>query len=159
MFYDLSKDATAKEIETLSYLFGNKKQVDGVSHIYITHLFLSDQTATANSSQVTNKNCLDDFKKQYNVTEYGWMHSHPLETCCMSSIDTHIQAIKQKVDSNYLCIVFSPIDNAFGFTSMRAHLPNGQLNQEFLLTFVLTLHFLFIALYFCFIQCVLFLFN
>ena len=51
-------------------------------------------------------NCLEEFSKQYNVTEFGWMHSHPIETCCMSSIDTHIQYNKQKHDQNYIGIVF-----------------------------------------------------
>ena len=64
----LSKDATAKEIQTLSYLFGDKTTVDGKLHIYITHVFLPDQTATANSSELINDKCLNDFEKQYKVT-------------------------------------------------------------------------------------------
>ena len=113
-FYDLSKEATAKEMETVTYLFGHTKQLNGTTNVYITHLFVPDQSATANSSTVTNMNCLNEFSQQYNVKEFGWMHSHPLETCCLSSIDIHTQYTKQQCDQNYISIVFSAIDNAFG---------------------------------------------
>ncbi|KAI3952124.1 hypothetical protein MKW98_005819 [Papaver atlanticum] len=86
-FLRLAQENTKKNLETCGLLAGKLK--NRVFHI--TTLIIPKQEATSDSCSAINEEEIFEFQDKLSLSPLGWIHIHPSQTCCMSSIDLHTQ--------------------------------------------------------------------
>ncbi|KAK1403895.1 hypothetical protein POM88_003500 [Heracleum sosnowskyi] len=74
-----------------SHPFWTKWRLTKEGTFYITTLIVPKQESTSSSCQALNEE--EIFSIQYEVSDFpiGWIHTHPSQTCFMSSVDLHTQ--------------------------------------------------------------------
>ncbi|KAF6175803.1 hypothetical protein GIB67_003291, partial [Kingdonia uniflora] len=86
-FLELAKDNTNKDLETCGVLGASFK--DGI--FYVTTLIIPKQEATSSSCTALNEEEMYAIQDEHSLCPVGWIHTHPSQTCFMSSIDMHTQ--------------------------------------------------------------------
>jgi proteasome lid subunit RPN8/RPN11 len=76
---------TRKNLETCAVLAGTLKK--GV--FTISTLVVPKQEATSDSCSTINEEEIFEAQDQRGLFQLGWIHTHPTQTCFMSSIDLH----------------------------------------------------------------------
>ena len=82
-FLQIALSNTKKGLETCGILCGTLK----TNQFYITTLIIPKQTATPNSCSTTDEVELFKYMDSNNLMTIGWIHTHPTQTCFMSSVD------------------------------------------------------------------------
>ncbi|KAG6502521.1 hypothetical protein ZIOFF_034805 [Zingiber officinale] len=87
-FLDLAKENTHRDLETCGILgaFLQKNHT-----FYITTLIIPKQESTSNSCQALNEEEIYAILDERSLYPAGWIHTHPSQTCFLSSIDLHTQ--------------------------------------------------------------------
>ncbi|KAL3640762.1 hypothetical protein CASFOL_015730 [Castilleja foliolosa] len=84
-FMRLAKSNTDKNLETCGILAGTLKD----RKFSITALIIPKQESTSDSCQATNEEEIFEVQDKRSLFPLGWIHTHPTQSCFMSSIDVH----------------------------------------------------------------------
>ncbi|KAL3685643.1 hypothetical protein R1sor_003665 [Riccia sorocarpa] len=120
-FMALSRLNTAKNLETCGVLAGSLKT--GVFNV--TTLIIPKQEATSDSCQTLNEEELFEAQDNRGLFQLGWIHTHPSQTCFMSSIDLHTHYSYQIMLQEAIAIVMAPTDTDRKFGIFRLSDPGG----------------------------------
>ncbi|OAD72247.1 hypothetical protein PHYBLDRAFT_177688 [Phycomyces blakesleeanus NRRL 1555(-)] len=103
-FLSLARPNTLKNIETCGILAGNLKN----NVLTITTLILPKQTGTSDTCSTENEEDLFEFQNKHDLLTFGWIHTHPTQSCFLSSVDLHTHCSYQLMLPEAIAIVCSP---------------------------------------------------
>ncbi|KAL7152984.1 hypothetical protein ABFS83_04G135300 [Erythranthe nasuta] len=107
-FMKIAKPNTNKNLETCGVLAGSLKN----RKYYITALIIPKQESTPDSCQTTNEEEIFEVQDKQCLFPLGWIHTHPTQSCFMSSIDVHTHYCYQIMLPESIAIVMAPRDNS-----------------------------------------------
>ncbi|KAL5541917.1 hypothetical protein UlMin_009627 [Ulmus minor] len=107
-FLRLARANTAKNLETCGVLAGSLK--NRVFHI--TTLIVPKQESTSDSCSMVNEEELFEVQDKLSLFTLGWIHTHPTQTCFMSSVDLHTHYPYQIMLPEAIAIVMAPTDTS-----------------------------------------------
>jgi STAM-binding protein len=104
-FLDIAEDNTRiLGIETCGLLCGAI-----VSNAFvITHLVIPEQKGTPDTCETVNEAAITNFCIEKELVTIGWIHTHPTQTCFMSSRDLHTHCSNQALLPESIAIVCAP---------------------------------------------------
>lgn len=120
-FLALSKLNTQRNLETCAVLAGSLRK--GV--FYVSALIVPKQEATSDSCQTVNEEEIFDVQDKRGLFQLGWIHTHPTQTCFMSSIDLHTHYSYQVMLQEAIAIVMAPTDTQREYGIFRLSDPGG----------------------------------
>ena len=103
-FLSKASNNTRNNLETCAFLCGKVKR----NAVFITSLVFPAQTATSDMCEMVNEEDLFDYCEKEDVETFGWIHTHPTQTCFMSSRDLHTHAGFQQMTAEFIAIVCAP---------------------------------------------------
>ncbi|KAF8040802.1 hypothetical protein BT93_B2895 [Corymbia citriodora subsp. variegata] len=120
-FLELAKENTDKDLETCGILgaFLDK----GV--LYVTTLIIPKQESTSNSCVAKNEEEVFAIQHEHSLIPVGWIHTHPSQSCFMSSIDLHTQYSYQVMEPEAFAFVVAPTDASRNYGIFRLSEPGG----------------------------------
>ncbi|KAL3626577.1 hypothetical protein CASFOL_030126 [Castilleja foliolosa] len=107
-FLRLARQNTSKNLETCGVLAGSLR--NRVFHI--TTLIIPKQESTSDSCQTLNEEEIFDVQDKRSLFPLGWIHTHPTQTCFMSSVDLHTHYSYQVMLPEAVAIVMAPTDTS-----------------------------------------------
>ncbi|GMY27876.1 AMSH-like ubiquitin thioesterase 3 [Fagus crenata] len=107
-FLRLAQANTTKNLETCGVLAGSLK--NRVFHI--TTLIIPKQESTSDSCQTLNEEEIFEVQDKLSLFPLGWIHTHPSQTCFMSSVDLHTHYSYQIMLPEAIAIVMAPTDTS-----------------------------------------------
>ncbi|KAL1317181.1 AMSH-like ubiquitin thioesterase 2 isoform X1 [Arachis ipaensis] len=120
-FLHLAKENTEKDVETCGIL--------GAVHengtLYMTTLIIPKQESASNSCQATNEEEVFKILNERSLYPVGWIHTHPSQSCFMSSVDLHTQYSYQMMIPEAFAIVLAPTDTSRSCGLFRLTDPEG----------------------------------
>ncbi|XP_025699479.1 uncharacterized protein [Arachis hypogaea] len=70
--------------------------------LYMTTLIIPKQESASNSCQATNEEEVFKILNERSLYPVGWIHTHPSQSCFMSSVDLHTQYSYQVIDRSII---------------------------------------------------------
>jgi len=113
-FVQFAAENTKRDIETCGVLTG--KYLHEEDAYVITHCVIPKQKGSANTVQTLCEEELIGVQEKHGVVTLGWIHSHPSQTCFLSSVDMHCQLSYQIMMPNAVAIVYAPTDKTETFS-------------------------------------------
>ncbi|PIN19234.1 SMAD6 interacting protein AMSH, contains JAB/MPN/Mov34 domain [Handroanthus impetiginosus] len=107
-FLRVARENTTKNLETCGVLAGSLR--NRVFHI--TTLIIPKQESTSDSCQTLNEEEIFDVQDKRSLFPLGWIHTHPTQTCFMSSVDLHTHYSYQVMLPEAIAIVMAPTDTS-----------------------------------------------
>ncbi|XWS14158.1 hypothetical protein CRYUN_Cryun36dG0099700 [Craigia yunnanensis] len=107
-FLRLAQANTEKNLETCGFLAGSLK--NRVFHI--TTLLIPKQESTSDSCSTLNEEEIFEVQDKLSLFPLGWIHTHPTQTCFMSSVDLHTHYSYQIMLPEAIAIVMAPTDTS-----------------------------------------------
>ncbi|XP_008797799.2 AMSH-like ubiquitin thioesterase 1 [Phoenix dactylifera] len=120
-FMRLAKSNTVRNLETCGVLAGSLKN----RKFYVTDLIIPKQESTSDSCQTTNEEEIFDYQDKQSLFPLGWIHTHPTQSCFMSSIDLHTHYSYQIMLPEAIAIVMAPKDSSRTHGIFRLTSPGG----------------------------------
>lgn len=120
-FLKVAKSNTDRHIETCGIIAGllkNKK-------FFVTALIIPKQEGSTDSCQATNEEDIFDYQDKNSLFPLGWIHTHPTQSCFMSSIDVHTHYSYQVMLPEAIAIVMAPSDTSRKHGIFRLTTPGG----------------------------------
>ncbi|KAL5655957.1 hypothetical protein ACJX0J_035276, partial [Zea mays] len=105
-FMELAKENTSNNLETCGILGASFR--DGT--YFVTMLIIPKQEGTAHSCQAVSEEEIHAVLSEQSLYPAGWIHTHPSQTCFLSSIDLHTQYSYQVMLPEAVAIVVAPTD-------------------------------------------------
>ncbi|KAJ2721853.1 hypothetical protein GGI07_003690 [Coemansia sp. Benny D115] len=105
-FIDIASNNTRANLETCGVLCG--RQVPGQEALVMTTLIIPKQSATSDTCTTEHEEELFAEQMDRDLITLGWIHTHPTQTCFMSSLDLHTQCSYQIMLPEAIAIVCSP---------------------------------------------------
>ncbi|KAL6627904.1 hypothetical protein ACP70R_031630 [Stipagrostis hirtigluma subsp. patula] len=105
-FLRVAEANTARNLETCGILAGILKK----RTFYVTTLIIPKQKSTSDSCQATNEEEIFEIQDKGSLLSLGWIHTHPTQTCFLSSIDLHNHYAYQIMLPEAIAIVMAPTD-------------------------------------------------
>lgn len=105
-FLGLASHNTSLGIETCGVLGG--KVLPGGLGIEVTALMIPKQTGTKDTCSTENEEELIEVQVANDLITVGWIHTHPTQSCFMSSVDLHTHHSFQMMIPEAIAIVMSP---------------------------------------------------
>ena len=108
-FLNLAHPNTLRNLETCGILCGTLIS----NALFINHLIVPDQTATSDTCDTTETgdNALFDYCDSHELLVCGWIHTHPSQSCFLSSRDLHTSSGYQVMLPEAIAIVCAPRHN------------------------------------------------
>jgi STAM-binding protein len=103
-FLRIAEPNTKRGLEMCGMLCGSV--INGA--LFITCLLIPDQTCTSDTCETINESAMLDYCINEDLLIIGWIHTHPTQTCFMSSRDLHTQAGYQVMMPESIAIVCAP---------------------------------------------------
>jgi STAM-binding protein len=103
-FVRLAADNTRRGVEMCGLLCGTSVN----NALFITCLLIPEQRCTPDTCETTNEGATFDYMDKEDLIQLGWIHTHPTQTCFMSSRDLHTQAGYQVMMPESIAIVCAP---------------------------------------------------
>ena len=75
---------------------------------FIRCLLIPEQTSTSDTCETENENTMLEYCMNNDLIILGWIHTHPTQTCFMSSRDLHTQSGYQIMLPESIAIVCAP---------------------------------------------------
>lgn len=97
---------TNNDIETCGLLGGTLVN----NALFVTHVVIPEQIGTSDLCETTNDSALFDAFIDNDIVTLGWIHTHPQQTCFMSSRDCHTGSGYQLQTAEAVSIVCAPTD-------------------------------------------------
>ncbi|KAK9933914.1 hypothetical protein M0R45_021084 [Rubus argutus] len=107
-FLRLARKNTEKNLETCGVLAGSLKN----KVFHITTLIIPKQESTSDSCQTLNEEEIFEVQDKLSLFPLGWIHTHPSQTCFMSSVDLHTHYSYQIMLPEAIAIVMAPTDTS-----------------------------------------------
>ncbi|KAF3431275.1 hypothetical protein FNV43_RR26005 [Rhamnella rubrinervis] len=120
-FLDLAKENTEKDLETCGILGAFLKK----ETLYVTTLIIPKQESTSSSCQAINYEEFFIIQKERSLLPVGWIHTHPSQSCFLSSVDLHTQYSYQVMIPEAFAIVMAPTDTSRSYGIFRLSEPGG----------------------------------
>lgn len=76
--------------------------------LFVRCLLIPDQKCTSDTCETQNESAMFDYCDKEDLLMIGWIHTHPTQTCFMSSRDLHTHAGYQIMMPESIAIVCSP---------------------------------------------------
>lgn len=103
-FLKIASKNTAAGLEMCGILCGSPVN----NAIFIRCLLIPDQKCTSDTCETVNESAVFDYCIGEDLMMIGWIHTHPTQTCFMSSRDLHTHAGYQVMMPESVAIVCSP---------------------------------------------------
>ncbi|KAK4154097.1 hypothetical protein C8A00DRAFT_33122 [Chaetomidium leptoderma] len=103
-FLKIASENTRMGLEMCGMLCGTTVN----NALFISHLVIPQQKCTSDTCETENESVMLDFCIENDLIVIGWIHTHPTQTCFMSSRDLHTQAGYQVMMPESIAIVCAP---------------------------------------------------
>ncbi|KAI9360276.1 hypothetical protein BD770DRAFT_385213 [Pilaira anomala] len=103
-FLSIAERNTCNKIETCGILAGTLKN----NILKITTLIIPKQTGTSDTCTTENEEDLFDIQDKHDLLTFGWIHTHPTQSCFLSSVDLHTHCSYQLMLPEAIAIVCAP---------------------------------------------------
>ncbi|OLN87723.1 AMSH-like protease sst2 [Colletotrichum chlorophyti] len=103
-FLDIAAENTRKGLEMCGILCGRPVN----NALFISCLIIPEQKSTPDTCETENESGMLDYCINEDLLMVGWIHTHPTQTCFMSSRDLHTQAGYQVMMPESIAIVCAP---------------------------------------------------
>ena len=103
-FLEIARPNTRRNLETCGILAGHMKH----NALFISHLIIPSQNSTTDTCEMEDESALFDYVDEQNLMVFGWIHTHPTQSCFMSSRDLHTQSGYQVMLPESIAIVCAP---------------------------------------------------
>lgn len=103
-FLDIAADNTRAGVEMCGILCGTPIN----NALFIRCLLVPDQKCTPDTCETENESAVFDYCDSEDLLVLGWIHTHPTQTCFMSSRDLHTHAGYQIMMPESVAIVCAP---------------------------------------------------
>lgn len=103
-FLEIAADNTRRGLEMCGMLCGTPIN----NALFVRCLLIPDQTCTSDTCETENEGTMFDYCMSEDLLLLGWIHTHPTQTCFMSSRDLHTQAGYQVMMPESVAIVCAP---------------------------------------------------
>lgn len=103
-FLKLAEHNTKQNLETCGMLCGKLMR----NAFFVTDLVVPHQESTPDSCGTTNEEELFEYVDSRDLFIVGWIHTHPSQSCFMSSVDLHTHASYQLMLPEAVAVVCSP---------------------------------------------------
>lgn len=128
-FLRFAEANTRRAIETCGILAGSLSPDDAC--FSVTALIVPKQEGTSDTVQALAEEEIFDAQDSRGLYPLGWIHTHPTQTCFLSSIDVHTQCGYQTMLDEAVAIVMAPKDMKKRVGIFRLTTPGGlQLVQQ-----------------------------
>ena len=98
---------TRRNLETCGILCGTLVS----NALFISRLIIPEQTSTSDTCETTNESAIFEYCDSEDLLMLGWIHTHPSQTCFMSSRDLHTHCGYQVMLPESIAIVCAPSKN------------------------------------------------
>ncbi|KAL1670187.1 hypothetical protein EV122DRAFT_195465, partial [Schizophyllum commune] len=103
-FLAIAKINTSLNRETCGLLLGKDR-----GHKYVvTTLLIPKQHATSDTCTMDDEELVLEFTEERSLITLGWIHTHPSQSCFMSSVDLHTHSAFQCMLPESFAIVCAP---------------------------------------------------
>jgi STAM-binding protein len=103
-FLKIAQANTNRNLETCGILCGTLIS----NAFFISKLLIPEQESTSDTCDTINESALFDYVDSHNLMTLGWIHTHPSQTCFMSSRDLHTHSGYQVQMAESIAIVCAP---------------------------------------------------
>lgn len=103
-FLTIALANTQRNLETCGILCGKLMS----NAFFVSKLVIPEQESTSDTCDTVNEGALFDYCDNENLMTLGWIHTHPTQTCFMSSRDLHTHSGYQVQLSESIAIVCAP---------------------------------------------------
>ena len=103
-FESLALSNTRSNLETCGFLCGTLIS----NALFISKLVIPEQISTSDTCEMINESALFDYCDSEDLLVLGWIHTHPTQTCFMSSRDLHTHVGLQVMMPEAIAIVCAP---------------------------------------------------
>ncbi|KAG5659197.1 hypothetical protein KAF25_000399 [Fusarium avenaceum] len=103
-FLDIAADNTRRGLEMCGMLCGTPIN----NALFVRCLLIPDQKCTSDTCETENEESMFDYCMKEDLLLLGWIHTHPTQTCFMSSRDLHTHAGYQVMMPESIAIVCAP---------------------------------------------------
>ncbi|MCJ1402883.1 hypothetical protein MMC11_006104 [Xylographa trunciseda] len=109
-FLSVAQANTRANLETCGILCGTLIS----NALFISKLVIPDQESTSDTCETVNESDLFDYVDGEDLMVLGWIHTHPTQTCFMSSRDLHTHCGYQVMMPESIAIVCAPSKGDWG---------------------------------------------
>ncbi len=109
-FLSIALPNTRANLETCGILCGTLVS----NALFISKLVIPDQESTSDTCETINESELFDYVDGEDLMVLGWIHTHPTQTCFMSSRDLHTHGGYQVMMPESIAIVCAPSKEDWG---------------------------------------------
>ena len=109
-FLDIASVNTRANRETCGILCGTLIS----NALFISKLVIPDQESTSDTCEMINESALFDYVDGEDLLVLGWIHTHPTQTCFMSSRDLHTHGGYQVMLPESIAVVCAPSKGEWG---------------------------------------------
>ncbi|MCJ1337168.1 hypothetical protein MMC09_002448 [Bachmanniomyces sp. S44760] len=109
-FLKIAEPNTRANLETCGTLVGTLIS----NALFISKLVIPEQISTSDTCETVNEMALFDYVDGEDLMVLGWIHTHPTQTCFMSSRDLHTHCGYQVMMPESIAIVCAPSKNDWG---------------------------------------------
>ncbi|KAK2591547.1 hypothetical protein QQS21_010767 [Conoideocrella luteorostrata] len=103
-FLEIASQNTRNGLEMCGILCGTPVN----NALFVRCLLIPDQKCTSDTCETENESAIFDFCAGEDLMVLGWIHTHPTQTCFMSSRDLHTHAGYQVMMPESIAIVCAP---------------------------------------------------
>ncbi|KAL4810142.1 hypothetical protein BDV18DRAFT_130358 [Aspergillus unguis] len=103
-FLSLAESNTRKNLETCGILCGTLIS----NALFISRLLIPEQISTSDTCETVNESAIFEYCDSEDLMVLGWIHTHPTQTCFMSSRDLHTHCGYQVMLPESIAIVCAP---------------------------------------------------
>ena len=103
-FLSIAESNTMKNLETCAILCGYAAN----ETLQISHILVPPQKATSDTCATLDEMNLFEYQESRGLMTMGWIHTHPSQTCFMSSVDLHTHVGYQILMPEAIAIVCAP---------------------------------------------------
>ena len=109
-FLSIAQVNTRANLETCGILCGTLVS----NALFISKLVIPEQESTSDTCETVNESDLFDYVDGEDLMVLGWIHTHPTQTCFMSSRDLHTHGGYQVMMPESIAIVCAPSKGDWG---------------------------------------------
>ncbi|KAI1419210.1 hypothetical protein F5Y12DRAFT_779084 [Xylaria sp. FL1777] len=110
-FLEIASGNTERGLEMCGILCGTAVN----NALFVRCLLIPEQKCTSDTCETENENTMLDYCMEEDLLMLGWIHTHPTQTCFMSSRDLHTQSGYQVMLPESIAIVCAPTsDPSYG---------------------------------------------
>lgn len=103
-FLTIAAPNTARNLETCGILCGTLIS----NAFFISKLVIPEQVSTSDTCEMVNEAAIFEYCDKEDMMVLGWIHTHPTQTCFMSSRDLHTHSGYQAMLAESVAIVCAP---------------------------------------------------